>query len=360
MNRTGTWSRNGSTLVLALDDAPHVFEVGAPKEGPAGAIGAAIEGVGLVRDFFSTGGVKLDAYSGQHAPYAPPPGIKQPIPCVRWMRFATFDSPPLGPPARTNSFLFRIESEYDGRNLHRLSVSPEVRGTSNLSKSTFELHFDPRPIKDDSKQRAGIRLHIRGKYEKWGLPSRDSGVRGALEVWADGSSSLTLTSDDNMVRADPLSGICPPLVLPVPRKRPPRLPAVTTYGLTVFFAPAGSAKLRPVDVDRIARWYLGQNPVDKTDPRIKSLPAGVRLRLRDKKVQILLEGRASTTQGSEKNLALSRARMLAVKKILQSLSDLPDTAFVATASGEFKAKTKDGVEDARERRVKISVIDVDV
>lgn len=316
----------------------------------AEAVGKGIEAYEKFREFISSGGFKADRYIGKYTPNPRPPGV-QPAKCVRKLRIATYTRPMLrgAPQFRDDSFLFKLEYEYDGRNLLGVRILPQEKGSSTLNKSTLEIHFNDVPLDLQEDPVAHIRFYINGTYELWDPISNDRyGIEGTLDVRADGRAEVVLKSDDDMVRADPMPNICQIITAKI---EIPKIPVPRHYELTVFFAREGLRKLRDGEADKIASWYWGR------DPALKGLPQSTRNKIESGQLKIVVEGYASTTKGKQFNLDLSQKRADAVKAVLRIAGD---KAIISTFPfGEWKAGTPDEVADPRERRARITVDDIE-
>jgi hypothetical protein len=312
-----------------------------------------IEGYQQVRDFFSSGGFKADRYIGKYTPNPRPAGV-QPAKCVRKLRIATYPRVmgyPGAPQFRDDSFLFKLEYEYDGRNLLGVRILPQEKGSSTLYKSTLEIHFNDVPLDLQEDPVAHIRFYITGTFEKWDPISNDRyAIEGTLDIRADGSATVSLTSDDNMVRADPISNSCQVIT---PKIEIPKIPVPRHYELTVFFAREGLWKLRDGEADKIANWYWGR------DPALKGLPQSTRNKIESGQLKIVVEGYASTTKGTQFNLDLSKKRANTVKAVLVIAGDKAQDNIIIFPFGEWKAGTPDEVADPKERRARITVDDLE-
>jgi outer membrane protein OmpA-like peptidoglycan-associated protein len=71
---------------------------------------------------------------------------------------------------------------------------------------------------------------------------------------------------------------------------------------------------------------------------------------------LVIAGYASTKGSAQSNKDLSEKRAHRARDILKTIAG-PSAKFVVHPYGESKASTADGVEDPKERRVRISVTD---
>lgn len=134
--------------------------------------------------------------------------------------------------------------------------------------------------------------------------------------------------------------IAPPRPCPQPtwRWRKPR-----TYPVIVSFSPAGSAEVKAGEQQKLYDWYFG-------------LPSAVRGKIKRGQSTVVLEGFTSTTQPKTANERLAQRRVVQVRNALMAVIG-PGAKYALHAWGESRAKTRDDVEDPKERRVRVSVRD---
>lgn len=143
---------------------------------------------------------------------------------------------------------------------------------------------------------------------------------------------------DRLMQSD--RRVVPPLPCPqpIPRYRSPR-----AYGVTVLFSPPGSSAVGAREEQRLFDWF-------------SALPAAVRAKVKQGRLIVSLEGFTSTTQPSAANKRLAQRRIVQVRNALMGVIG-PGGRYTLYPYGESRAKTRDGVEDPKERRVRVSVID---
>jgi outer membrane protein OmpA-like peptidoglycan-associated protein len=130
----------------------------------------------------------------------------------------------------------------------------------------------------------------------------------------------------------------------LPKIEPPKVPIPIISQLNVFFSPPGSDRIRDADEARIVKWF-------------QMLPATTRGKISAGTLPISIEGYASTTAGGAFNRELSHRRAVRVQRILQDIAG-SSAQFRVNAYGKYQAGTADKVENANERRVRISVTDM--
>ena len=215
-----------------------------------------------------------------------------------------------------------------------------------MYKSKFIIGFIPGAVSVPRDPVAAVRFTISGSWEYWDLPFNTKvGIRdSALDVRADGTSWLKVTSEKGWVNHRSMSAACPyvPPVLPTVER--PKIPIPQPYALTVYFSPPGSDRILEADEDKIVKWF-------------ERLPSATRGKIIAGTLSIILEGYASTTQSKPANRELSRRRAMKVQRILQDIAG-SNAQFTVHAYGEYKAATADAVEKASERRVRIFVQDM--
>ena len=88
---------------------------------------------------------------------------------------------------------------------------------------------------------AAIRFSIGGWWELWDIPFNTKvGIRGALNVRADGSASIQVTSEKGWVNhRSTMSGACPTIAPLLPKVDVPKVPIPQIAQLIVYFSPAG-------------------------------------------------------------------------------------------------------------------------
>lgn len=316
--------------------------------GPAAAIelGAAALSVGTA---LTTGGdfqTTSAPISYMHPGTPPTQSFRR---CAREFMISAFRPapipiPPTDPRAPAEKFWFSLQYEYNGNDLREVRVDPLPDKSSTLYKSKFIVTFAPGPASVELDPIAAVRFSISGSWELWDIPFNTKvGFRGALNVRADGSASINLTSERNWVNFRTLTAACPVVPPVLPRVEVPRIPIPQPHQLIVYFHPAGSDRIREVDEGNIVRWF-------------EALPSETRGKIAAGTLPITLEGHASTTQGATANRELSRRRALRVQRILQDIAGSA-ARFDVHAYGEYRAGTADRVEDPSERRVRIFVMD---
>ncbi|GAA1771405.1 hypothetical protein GCM10009795_016810 [Nocardioides hankookensis] len=135
------------------------------------------------------------------------------------------------------------------------------------------------------------------------------------------------------------------VVAPLPCPQPiPRRKRSRAYGVTVLFSPPGSSAVGAREQQRLYSWYT-------------ALPPAVRTKIKQGRLIISLEGFTSTTQPSAANKRLSQRRVVQVRNALMGVIG-PGARYTLYPYGEARAKTRDNVEDPKERRVRVSVIDL--
>lgn len=252
---------------------------------------------------------------------------------------------PTDPRAPAEKFWFSLKYEYNGNDLREVKVDPLFDKSSTLYKSKFIIGFAPGAASVDRDPVAAVRFSISGSWELWDIPFNTKvGFSGALNVRADGSSSIHVTGERDWVNHRSMSAACPAILPAVPPVQLPSIPIPQPHHFTVYFHPPGSDRIREGDERNIVRWF-------------ESLPASTRGKISSGALPVNLEGYASTTQGSAANRDLSRRRALRVQRILQDIAG-SRAQFIVHAYGEHKAGTADRVEDATERRVRIFVMDI--
>lgn len=183
--------------------------------------------------------------------------------------------------------------------------------------------------------------HFRAKLK--GTDKQFAVVRGLpMEYSFAVSGKILLKGIGSPAFIDPLvrSGrrIAPPVPCPQPlwHWRSPR-----RYGLTVYFSPPGSAEVKTSEQQKLFDWYFG-------------LPSSVQAKIEQGQVTIVLAGFTSTTQPAPANKLLSQRRAVQVRNALMAIIG-PGAKYALYAYGESRAKTRDDVEDPKERRVQVSV-----
>jgi OmpA family protein len=261
-------------------------------------------------------------------------------------RPAPFPIPPTDPRAPAEKFWFVLQYEYNGNDLREVRIDPLPDKSSTLYKSKFSITFAPGAASADSNPIAAVRFSISGSWEHWDLPFNTKvGIRsGSIDVRADGSSSINnLRSERDWVNFRTIGAACPVAPPVLPSVEVPRVPIPQPYGLTVYFHPPGSDRIREADEGNIVRWF-------------EALPSATRGKISSGALPVTLEGYASTTQSAPANRELSRRRALRVQRILQDIAGSA-TKFVVHAYGEYRAGTRDRVETQSERRVQVFVMD---
>jgi OmpA family len=273
-------------------------------------------------------------------------------PCIREFMISAYKPPPFpvplpptDPRVPAEKFWFSLQYEYNGNDLREVKVDPLPHKSSTLYKSKFLIAFAPGAASVSRDPVAAVRFSISGSWEVWDIPFNTKvGIRGALNVRADGSASIQVTSEKSWVNHRSMTGACPAMAPVLPKIEPPKIPVPRPYQLVVYFSPQGSDRIREADEDKIVKWF-------------EALPSTTRGKIIAGTLPIILEGYASTTQDKTANRELSRRRALRVQRILQDIAGSA-AKFNVYAYGEYKAGTRDKVEDASERRVRIFVMDI--
>ncbi len=316
--------------------------------GPVAAIelGAAVLSVGTA---LTTGGdfqTSSAPISYIHEGTPPTQTFKQ---CRRQFMISAFKPlpipiPPSDPRAPAEKFWFALQYEYNGNDLREVRVDPLPDKSSTLYKSKFLISFAPGAASVPRDPVAAVRFSISGSWEVWDIPFNTKvGIRGALNVKADGSASIQVTSEKGWVNHRSMTGACTVQAPVLPKVEPPKIMIPQIHQLTVFFTPAGSDRIREADETKIVKWF-------------EALPSTTRGKIIAGTLPIILEGHASSTQSGPANRELSRRRAQRVQRILQDIAGSA-TKFTIHAFGEYKAATADKVEDPKERRVRIFVMD---
>jgi hypothetical protein len=277
-------------------------------QGPAAVVkgvGTALAVYSAVRDFFSSGGFTVNSDIARYTRSERPPGSKL-LKCTRWFRIATYPDFPMLPKQRLrgDSFLFKLEYEYDGSNLIGVRILPQEKGSSNLYKSKFDITFAGKELSLPEDPVAVIRYYISGKWEPWDpISSNRYNIEGELDVRADGSASLAVRSPgSNRVLADPMTNSCT-VVAPYVPKAPVR----KHYSLRppILF-PFGKAEVSKNDERRIYEW-------------INSWPSGTLEKIVRGVITVNVEGFASRPGGeySAANARLADSRKKNVENILK-------------------------------------------
>ena len=203
--------------------------------------------------------------------------------------------------------------------------NPRWRSSAGFRADFCKAHHFRARLKGTDKQFAVVR----------GLPMEYSfAVSGKILLEGIGSPAFI----DPLVRSG--RRIAPPLPCPQPswRWRSPR-----RYGLIVYFSPPGSAEVNAIEQQKLFDWYFG-------------LPSSVQAKIKQGQVTIVLAGFTSTTQPAPANKLLSQRRAVQVRNALMAIIG-PGAKYALYAYGESRAKTRDDVEDPKERRVRVSVTD---
>ena len=110
----------------------------------------------------------------------------------------------------------------------------------------------------------------------------------------------------------------------------------------MYFSPPKSFKLDDKTIRGLHSWFKG-------------LPYLTRKKVEEGDEPIKLTGFASTTGTVDQNQELARKRVNNVQSYLRDFTGF-GAKFKIKAPGELRAKTIDGVEDPKERRVEIEII----
>jgi outer membrane protein OmpA-like peptidoglycan-associated protein len=252
---------------------------------------------------------------------------------------------PTDPRVPAEKFWFALQYEYNGNDLREVRVDPLPDKSSTLYKSKFLITFVPGASSVPRDPVAAVRFSISGSWEVWDIPFNTKvGIRGALNVKADGSASIQVTSEKQWVNHRSMTGACTAISPVAPKVDLPKIPIPQLHQLVVYFSPAGSDRIRETDEDKIVKWF-------------QALPGTTRGKIIAGTLPIILEGHASTTAAKSANRELSRRRAQRVQRILQDIAGSA-AQFTVHAFGEYKAGTRDKVEDPKERRVRIFVMDM--
>lgn len=252
--------------------------------------------------------------------------------------------PAADPRAPAEKFWFSLQYEYNGNDLREVRVDPLPDKSSTLYKSKFIIGFAPGTVSVPRDPVAAVRFTISGSWEHWDLPfNQKVGLRGALDVRANGDSSIQVTSEKGWVNHRSMTGACAVAPPVLPKVDVPKIPVPQPYFLTVHF-PVGLHKFSEQDGDRIVNWFL------------EKLPSTTREKIIAGTLPIVLQGYASTTGPKEFNRLLAERRALTVRRILERPAG-PDAKIKVFSYGEHKARTTDSIESLPERRVDISVVD---
>ncbi len=155
------------------------------------------------------------------------------------------------------------------------------------------------------------------------------------EGHSTGFSGIIGTSKQGSVVANVMRNYQVNLVVPKPDQ-----PTPTSSSQTAYFKP-GSAKLDEGQEREILSWYRSLLPEAQ-----KSVESGA--------TEIVLTGRASTTQPGPANRKLAEERVKIVQTILQDFAG-SHARFQTFAYGEYEAGTPDNVEDENERIVEMRI-----
>lgn len=234
------------------------------------------------------------------------------------------------------TFWYRLSFEYNGNDLRNVAINALVDRSSTLHTSTFSSTWTGQAHSPGAAPVAEIMFQLTGNWDPVGRGNVS--YSGELKVGADGSATLSVTSERNWVTVGQAPAPCARVAPWVPP--PPVVPSYAPVGRTVFFQP-GSDRMVEADERRLMAWFQTFGPVTKAN--IARGASTVRV-----------EGFASTTQGGPANLALSRRRAERVAQLIRDAlgSSTPVNVF---ARGEYQARTPDRVEAQAERRAVITI-----
>jgi hypothetical protein len=134
--------------------------------------------------------------------------------CLREFMISAFKPmvpvPPSDPHSPAEKFWFALQYEYNGNDLREVKVDPLMDKSSTLFKSKFIINFVPGAASVPRDPVAAVRFTISGYWEFFRLTFNTKvGLKGALDVRADGSASIQVTSERNWVNHRSMSGACP-------------------------------------------------------------------------------------------------------------------------------------------------------
>ncbi|GAA1434479.1 hypothetical protein GCM10009616_29020 [Microlunatus lacustris] len=332
VQRLITKSRNRNTSPVARSATGEVVQ----RVGPAAVVGAIELGTAV----FSAGAPLV--LSGNFSSEASTLNYihERTPPDARWRRATTSftvyaEHPRLG--FGTQHFDFRVTFEYNEYDLRDVNVLGLQSASSELTTSTFQIRFNGLAHTAASEKVAAIRYQISGVWNPVGR-----GIDtfwGTLHIEASGRGSLSVASERGWVTSGRW-GARTDQSLPAPPP-PPAPPTPTLHLREISFRPSRASITEAGERDLIA-WY-------------DSLPAGAKTEIEAGRLQIMLEGHASTTQPGPANRLLSRRRAEKAREILADIAG-SDARFNLRALGEYRAGTADQVESEDERVVWVSVL----
>jgi outer membrane protein OmpA-like peptidoglycan-associated protein len=222
-----------------------------------------------------------------------------------------------------------LSFEHNGFDVKDATIGLLEDKSSRMVSSTFEVNFAPRSYSLPSDPICELKFDISGRYDPFG-PGVSS-FQGQLRVKADGKTFLALTSENNAVVAGRFFHVKTQALFPR---------STTPNSIDVYFG-VGSDRVDERSIRAIRAWFDQLSTAARQQVTLGLIP-------------VALDAFASTTGSAAVNQALAQRRAAAVERILRDFAG-SNAQFKTTVHGELAAKTGDRVEDARERRVTISV-----
>lgn len=106
----------------------------------------------------------------------------------------------------TQTFWFRLTFDYNGNDLRNIAIVALVHRSSSLYSSTFSVRFVGQAHSVPSAPVAEVMFQISGRWNPVGRG--DVSFWGNLRVRADGTTQLSINSEQNWVRAGVQPGMC--------------------------------------------------------------------------------------------------------------------------------------------------------
>lgn len=227
-------------------------------------------------------------------------------------------------------FWFRLDTDVNGYDIKAASITLLRDRSSELTASSFSVSFQPLARSGPNEAVAHMVFIIEGRWDPMGRG--DVSFSGELHLKADGTMTLSVSSERNWVRGGTFTNV---------RRTPLPGPIVVTPFWDVQFSPPGSDTVSDTAIRELRGWY-------------DRLSAELRGRIERGDVPIELNGYASTTGSVADNQALARRRAENVQRVLGDFAG-STARFRVVVHGETRARTGDNVESPEERRVRVSV-----
>ena len=239
------------------------------------------------------------------------------------------------------NFWFKLNFEYNGFDIKAASITPLRSKSSTLIKSNFSITFSPTAYSAPADTVAKIRFLVSGNWDPTG--SGDVSFDGYVDITAKGGFSFKINSEKNWVE---FKGYYNPKWIRIKNPSKPRPIVRRILNHTVYFSPSGSSRVSDKSIQQLRYWLknIGTNP----QAFINRLKAGAE--------PIQLDGFASTTASISKNQRLARKRAENVQHILRDFVGY-NAKINIEIHGELDANTANNVEDSKERKVEIKILD---